>query len=388
MTTSETRENMTTSSTPTSAVMNAPTSAPASAPNTRYTAQTAGEGMHIVAVDRFSLADRQMMQASVPAARFTWIAQKSEHLPVDATALVGNFPVTAVQELFAAQSQACAAQSQNSAAQSHSSAAQSPASTPRLQLIQLLSAGYDKYMNLALPQGVVIANASGAYDQAVSEHAFAQLLALMKNLDQYADLQREHRWQSAGEVRSLVGATVVVLGYGHIGEAFARLCTAMGAKVFGFRRNPAHSANSAAVTQVVAMDSLADYLPSADVVVSFLPSNPQTVGFFDESFFSAMKQGSYFVNAGRGDAVDSAALQASLRAGHLAGAALDVTNPEPLPADSSLWDTPRLIITPHVAGGWHLPQSVVNLRNLTMTNLTHLALGEPVENVVLPSSRA
>ena len=362
MTTSETRENMTTSSAP------APVSAhmPTSTPHAQQTAQTAGEGMHIVAVDRFYPADRQMMKACIPDARFTWLAPKSEHLPADATAVVGNFPVAAVQELFTAQSHA---------------------SAPRLQLIQLLSAGYDKYMNLALPEGVVIANASGAYDQAVSEHAFAQLLALMKNLDQYADLQREHRWQSAGEVRSLVGATVVVLGYGHIGEAFARLCTAMGAKVFGFRRNPAHSANSADVAQVVAMDSLAEYLPSADVVMSFLPSNPQTVGFFDESFFSAMKQGSYFVNAGRGDAVDSAALQASLRAGHLAGAALDVTNPEPLPADSTLWDTPRLIITPHVAGGWHLSQSVVNLRNLTMTNLTHLALGEPVENVVLPSSR-
>lgn len=363
MTTSETRENLTTSSAPTPVSAHVPTSTP----HAQQIAQTAGEGMHIVAVDRFCLADRQMMAASIPAARFTWLAPQSEHLPADATAVVGNFPVAAVQELFTAQSHA---------------------SAPRLQLIQLLSAGYDKYMNLALPQGVVIANASGAYDQAVSEHAFAQLLALMKNLDQYADLQREHRWQSAGEVRSLVGATVVVLGYGHIGEAFARLCTAMGAKVFGFRRNPAHSANSAAVAQVVAMDSLAEYLPSADVVVSFLPSNPQTVGFFDERFFSAMKQGSYFVNAGRGDAVDSAALQASLRAGHLAGAALDVTNPEPLPADSSLWDTPRLIITPHVAGGWHLPQSVVNVRNLTMTNLTHLALGEPVENVVLPSSRA
>lgn len=362
MTTSDTRENMTTSSAPAS--VSAPV--PTSTPHAQQTAQTAGEGMHIVAVDRFSPADRQMMEASIPAARFTWLAPKSEHLPDDATAVVGNFPVAAVQELFTAQSHA---------------------SAPRLQLIQLLSAGYDKYMNLPLPQGVVIANASGAYDQAVSEHAFAQLLALMKNLDQYADLQREHRWQSAGEVRSLVGATVVVLGYGHIGEAFARLCTVMGAKVFGFRRNPAHSANSAAVAQVVAMDSLAEYLPSADVVVSFLPSNPQTVGFFDENFFSAMKQGSYFVNAGRGDAVDSAALQASLHAGHLAAAALDVTNPEPLPADSSLWDTPRLIITPHVAGGWHLPQSVVNLRNLTMTNLTHLALGEPVENVVLPSSR-
>lgn len=363
MTTSETRDNMTTSSAPT------PVSAPVptSTPHAQQTAQTAGEGMHIVAVDRFYPADRQMMETRIPAARFTWLAPKSEHLPADATAVVGNFPVAALQELFTAQSHA---------------------SAPRLQLIQLLSAGYDKYMNLALPQGVVIANASGAYDQAVSEHAFAQLLALMKNLDQYAGLQREHRWQSAGEVRSLVGATVVVLGYGHIGEAFARLCTAMGAKVFGFRRNPAHSANSAAVAQVVAMDSLAEYLPSADVVMSFLPSNPQTVGFFDETFFSAMKQGSYFVNAGRGDAVDSAALQASLRAGHLAGAALDVTNPEPLPADSSLWDTPRLIITPHVAGGWHLPQSVVNVRNLTMTNLTHLALGEPAENVVLPSSHA
>lgn len=363
MTTSETRENMATSSAPTPVSAHVPTSTP----HAQQTAQTAGEGMHIVAVDRFCPADRQMMEASIPAARFTWLAPKSKHLPADATAVVGNFPVAAVQELFTAQSHA---------------------SAPRLQLIQLLSAGYDKYMNLTLPQGVVIANASGAYDQAVSEHAFAQLLALMKNLDQYASLQREHRWQSAGEVRSLVGATVVVLGYGHIGEAFARLCTAMGAKVFGFRRNPAHSADSAAVAQVVAMDSLAEYLPSADVVMSFLPSNPQTVGFFDESFFSAMKQGSYFVNAGRGDAVVSAALQASLRAGHLAGAALDVTNPEPLPADSSLWDTPRLIITPHVAGGWHLPQSVVNVRNLTMTNLTHLALGEPVENVVLPSSRA
>ncbi|MDO5694152.1 MAG: hypothetical protein Q4G38_00450, partial [Aeriscardovia aeriphila] len=121
MTTSETRENMTTSS------AHAPVSAhvPTSTPHAQQTTQKAGEGMHIVAVDRFYPADRQMMEASIPDARFTWLAPKSEHLPADATAVVGNFPVAAVQELFTAQSHA---------------------SAPRLQLIQLLSAGYDKYM--------------------------------------------------------------------------------------------------------------------------------------------------------------------------------------------------------------------------------------------------
>lgn len=123
-------------------------------------------------------------------------------------------------------------------------------------------------------------------------------------------------------------------------------------------------------------------LNSADAVVSFLPGGPATDGLADAAFFARMRPSAYFVNAGRGGLVDQGALLAALEEGRIAGAALDVTSPEPLPAESPLWRAPNLVITPHVAGGYHLPQTLRRVVDICIANAGRLVRGEEVANVV------
>lgn len=129
-------------------------------------------------------------------------------------------------------------------------------------------------------------------------------------------------------------------------------------------------------------ESLPVLLPKADVVISLVPSTPQTRGMYDAAFFHRLPAGAFFLNAGRGDAVDQAALLQALESGHLAGAAIDVSSPEPLPADDPLWDAPNLILTPHVAGGWHLPSTGERLADLAVRNLAAWKDHRPLENVI------
>ena len=130
------------------------------------------------------------------------------------------------------------------------------------------------------------------------------------------------------------------------------------------------------------MDALPRVLAEADVVASFLPSTPATRGLADEAFFSQMKPGAYFANGGRGDLVDQDALVAALSSGRLAGAALDVTTPEPLPADHPLWSAPNAFITPHISGGFHLPVVLDNVVDIAARSLSAFAAGEPVPGAV------
>lgn len=255
------------------------------------------------------------------------------------------------------------------------------AAADNLKLLQLNSAGYDNYLTSgALSAKTVLASSVGAYGQAVSEHLFAMLLSLMKNLPTYRDGQHEHAWADLGPVTTLRGAQVVVLGTGDIGSHFAQLCQAVGAHVTGVRRYL--STVPKGFESVHSMDELPNLLPNADVVASFLPSTKETRGLADADFFAAMKRGVFFVNGGRGDLADMDALNAALRSGHLGGAALDVTSPEPLPQDSPLWDAPNAFITPHVSGGFHLSTVLDNVVDIAAENLRHLQTGEPIRNAV------
>ena len=250
-----------------------------------------------------------------------------------------------------------------------------------LEWLQTSSAGYDHYLVPGrLAPSTMLTNATGAYGQAVSEHMFAQLLCLMKNLHRYRDNQREHVWQDEGSVDTLVGKTVLVMGTGDIGTAFARLVHAMGATVWGVRRRVGECHEPFA--RMIALSDVHAHLGSVDVVASVLPSTDQTRGLANKDFFAAMKPGSYFVNAGRGDLVVSEDLYEALRSNHLAGAALDVTNPEPLPADHMLWQEPNALITPHVAGFWHLQATTDNVVAICKENLIRHIAGEPLRNLV------
>ena len=222
-----------------------------------------------------------------------------------------------------------------------------------LQLLQLQTAGYDDYLAAGtVPAEAKLSCSIGAYGQAVSEHMFAMVLSLMKRLPGYHDLQREHRWEDLGPVTSLKNTNVLVLGAGDIGGHFATLCRNMGAHVRGIKRHPL--VYPIVFEDMDGMDALPERLAEADVVASFMPSTPETRGLANAEFFAAMKPDAFFANGGRGDLVVADDLVAALESGHLAGAAVDVTDPEPLPETSPLWDAPNMLITPHVSGWFHL----------------------------------
>ena len=250
-----------------------------------------------------------------------------------------------------------------------------------LEWLQTSSAGYDYFLTSGtLAATTLLTNATGAYGQAVSEHMFAQLLCLMKKLHRYRDNQRASLWHDEGPVTTLVDAQVLVLGTGDIGQHFAQLVHAMGAHVVGVRRRVGECPEP--FERVAGMDTLFDELAQADVVASVLPSTPQTVGLADARFFAAMKEGSYFINNGRGDLVVANDLIEALQSGRLAGAALDVTKPEPLPANHPLWQQENALITPHVAGFWHLDVTRENVIAIAYQNLQAYLAGEPLHNVV------
>lgn len=250
---------------------------------------------------------------------------------------------------------------------------------PQLRWLQSWSAGVDFYLHPGcFPEGAMLTTASGAYGPSVAEHMLASLLSLMKRLHRYRDAQRGHQWGSLGAVKTLYNATVLVVGAGDIGLRFASMCKAMGAHTIGLKRTVCPPPEG--LDQVHLIAALDDWLPKADVVALVLPHTPETVHIMDERRLFLMKEGSILLNAGRGSAVDPGALLETLQSGHLWGACLDVTEPEPLPADSPLWDQENLLITPHVAGGLHMEGTRERIVDIALENLKHYIAGEPLKN--------
>ena len=251
-----------------------------------------------------------------------------------------------------------------------------------LRLLQTRSAGVDRYLVPGvLPEGAALCSAVGAYGQSVSEHLFAMLLALMKRLPAYRDRQRSGSWTDLGPVKTLVGATVLCVGTGDIGSAFARLCRAMGARTLGVRRDPAKTAEG--IDEMYGMDALDALLERTDVVSLVLPHSAETLHLMDRSRLLRMKPDAILLNGGRGTAVDCAALAEVLEAGHLWGACLDVTDPEPLPADHPLWRQERAVLTPHTAGDDHLSVTADRIAEIALDNLARYLAGRPLRNRVL-----
>ena len=253
--------------------------------------------------------------------------------------------------------------------------------TSRLKWLQLNSAGTDGYTAPGvLPEGTLLTNASGAYGLAISEHMIASLLYLMKKLNYYSADQRTHTWSDHGQVTSIYGARTLVVGLGDIGGEFAQRMHALGSTVTGIRRTAADKPEYLAA--LYQMDHLKECLADADIVASSLPGTRATYKLFNAEAFACMKQGAYFLNVGRGTAVDSLALADALNSGHLAGAAVDVTDPEPLPADHPLWEARNLLITPHISGNYHLQETHERIIRIAARNLARYLKGEPLENMV------
>jgi phosphoglycerate dehydrogenase-like enzyme len=254
---------------------------------------------------------------------------------------------------------------------------------PHLRWVQTLAAGPDAVLSAGFAEDVVITAGSGLHDLTVTEHALALTLSMVRRLPAAARAQAEHRWadelgglqplRPEGAVTTLIGARVLVWGFGAIGQTLAPVLAALGAEV----RGAARSAGERSGFAVIAEGSLEEELGRTDVLIMILPSTPETDRALDARRLAALPAHAYVVNVGRGSTVDEPALVAALTGGRLAGAALDVTDTEPLPADSPLWDAPNLVLTPHAAGGRPVRADV-----LVAANLAALLAGRPLRNVV------
>jgi phosphoglycerate dehydrogenase-like enzyme len=244
---------------------------------------------------------------------------------------------------------------------------------PRLEVIQLISAGYDEWLP-ALPEGVVLANGRGVHGASTAELAVAGVLALVRGLPFYLSEQAAHRWspQHRGEI---AGRNVLMIGSGDIGTRIAQALEVFGAPVTLVGRK--------ARAGVAGIESLPELLPQAEIVVLALPHTPQTDQLVDRHFLSALPDGAIVANVARGRIIDTAALVSHLRAGRIS-AFLDVTDPEPLPPEHPLWAMPNVIITPHVGGGterWR-ERAVALIADQLERFIDH----RPLINVVAPGS--
>ncbi len=230
------------------------------------------------------------------------------------------------------------------------------AASPRVRWVHLTSAGYTRYAEPAVRdelarRGVMLTTSSSVYAEPCATHAMALVLALLRQLPAAMAEQSGRRAWPATELRSrsrvLSGAVVLLLGLGAIGRRLSELLAPWGADVVAFRSR----VRGDEPVRTVDASGLTAELARADVVISSLPQAAGTVGLLDRERIAAMKPGAIFVNVGRGTTVDQSALEAALASGRLGGVGLDVTDPEPLPADHPLWSSARCVITPHTAGG-------------------------------------
>jgi phosphoglycerate dehydrogenase-like enzyme len=242
-------------------------------------------------------------------------------------------------------------------------------SLPRLRLVQLLTAGAEKYAG-QLPEGIVLCNARGAHTPSTAEWAMAVTLAAQRGIPFFVREQDAGRWSFSTQ-RSLNGARVLMVGAGDIGRT-------IGAMLAPFDVQLTYVARTAR-DGVRAMTELPDLLPHADVVILIVPVTEETVGMVDAGFLAAMADGALLVNAARGVVVDTDALLAELTGGRLR-AALDVTDPEPLPAGHPLWSAPGLLLTPHVGG--EVPETGARAAAALTAQIGRVLAGEPLANVV------
>ena len=308
--------------------------------------------MNVLVVMPFKDKHKELMKQSFPEVNFIYEKNPSEDLVKSAQMIIGNVKTHLLK------------------------------SAEKLKLLQLNSAGTDGYCNAELmPKNAVLCNATGAYGLAISEYMLATLMAMQKKLYRYHNNQKQNLWQDEGEVTSISGSTIIVIGLGDIGSKFAQKVKALGAsRVIGVKRRI--TAKPDYIDELISLDSLNEYLSQADVVATVLPGTSATYHLFDKTKFGLMKKGAFFVNAGRGSAIVEEDLCQAVESGHLKGASLDVTEVEPLPKESKMWQIENIHITPHTAGQYHLPATHDNIVNIAHENLRRLLAGEEAINQV------
>lgn len=308
---------------------------------------------NILVVLSVNAEHKRLLEASAPSANFIYSDQKNvnEEQVKDAEIIIGNPPAHLLK------------------------------GAENLKWLQLQSAGAGEYIaGNVLPKGAILTNASGAYGLAISEYMLGVTLELYKKLHLYRDLQLNSDWSYAGKVKSIYRSTALIAGLGDIGGEFASKIKALGAYTIGIKRKD--TAKPGYLDELYTMDKFETVLPRADIVTLSLPATKHTYRIINERTIGLMKQGAILINVGRGNAVDTDALCDALESGRLAGAALDVTDPEPLPGDHRLWKIKNAVITPHVSGGFSLQETHDRVVAICADNLEAWLNGRSLKNIV------
>ncbi len=254
-----------------------------------------------------------------------------------------------------------------------------------LQFVQVCAVGYDQFDQAAVKaHNVKLANAAGVNANAVSDHALALILGMTRLTHIARDNQRKAHWRPmiadiSRREEELPGKTLLIYGTGQIGGRIARLAKAFGMNVIGVRRDPSKAVEG--VDELHTTDKFVSLLPRADIVVLACPLTAETRNLMGAKAFAAMKETGYLVNVARGGCVDHDALVAAAQNGQIAGAGIDVTEPEPLHADSPLWGLENILLTPHSGGETRIYED--NVLDILMDNLERMTAGNDLRNQIV-----
>ncbi|MFZ0821060.1 MAG: D-2-hydroxyacid dehydrogenase [Candidatus Acidiferrales bacterium] len=248
----------------------------------------------------------------------------------------------------------------------------------RLKWIHILNAGVEGVAPVLKGTDITLTNLKVVLGPEVADHAMALLLSLTRGLYQTIPARRWERPRGFDQLTELRGKTAVIIGVGGVGTQIAERASAFGMTIIGV--DPKDAAPSPAVKQMVKPAQMDTVLPLADVVFITVPETPATKGMMGATQFREMKQGAYFIAVSRGAVYSMDALVEVMTSHHLAGAGLDVAEPEPLPSNHPIWKFENVVITPHIAGASDV--AIARVLELLRENIRHFAAGEPLLNVV------
>ena len=231
---------------------------------------------------------------------------------------------------------------------------------------------------------ILLSNSSGSYSRAIGEHIIMVSLMMMREMSLYTDAAKEKKWEKEVPLRSIAGSTVVIVGTGDIGSGAAERFKVLGAeKIVGFNRSGRGADAFDEVYSVCEFDRVFEdksFSESVDILVLCAPGTAESKGLLSRGRIGMLNEKTFVINIGRGALVDQDALAEALNNGKIAGAALDVMTPEPLPEDDPLWDAKNCIITPHISGNMSLPYTVDKTVEIFCENLKRYAEGRELIN--------
>lgn len=249
-----------------------------------------------------------------------------------------------------------------------------------LKWLHLSSIGVDKHVDkdIYCNEDILLTNSAGTYGKPISDHILGFMIMLSRNLHLFRDQQKQNLWKKTDAKKDLFSSTLCIIGLGDVGRTLAVKAKALGMNVIGVKRTMTEKPEY--LNELYTSDHLDEILPKADFVVLSLATTKETIHIMDRKRLGLLRKDAYLINIGRGSLIDQDALCEFLREERFAGAAIDVSTPEPLPADSELWKLDNLIITPHVSG--KSPTTCQRQFSVFYENIGKYISGETLNNVI------